>query len=179
MAFLVRNNNTNTMQRRYDLDWLRVISFALLMQAIHAGKVVWVDVLRLPILRSQVLVVKPERPARASSHGEGPAGTVTRLNVANRQKRRRISEEAETVKHLHRLDANAKGEWYACGWRIEEHSGLPLFHGHNGSNGTFRAQLAVFPDSNLVIACIVNRGGETDPSAPLQAVIAVAQRYAR
>jgi CubicO group peptidase (beta-lactamase class C family) len=87
--------------------------------------------------------------------------------------------KAETVKHLHWVDLTEKGEWYACGWGIEDHPGIARFHGHNGSNGTFSAQLAVFPESNLVVACIVNRGGESDPSPPLQAVIAVAQKFAR
>jgi CubicO group peptidase (beta-lactamase class C family) len=87
--------------------------------------------------------------------------------------------KAETVKHLHAVDPHEKGEWYACGWGIEEHPGAAKFHGHNGSNGTFRAQLAVFPESDLVIACMVNRGGETDPSPPLQGVLAVAQKYSK
>lgn len=86
--------------------------------------------------------------------------------------------KAETVKHLHSLDTHQPGEWYACGWGLEEHPGIQKFHGHNGSNGTFRAQLAVFPESNLVVASIVNCGGEEAPAPSLQAVIAVAQRYA-
>jgi CubicO group peptidase (beta-lactamase class C family) len=87
--------------------------------------------------------------------------------------------KSETVRHLHALDPKAKGEWYACGWGIEEIPGTPRFHGHNGSNGTFRSQLAIFPEANLVVVSMVNAGGETDPSPALQAVTAVAQRYAK
>jgi hypothetical protein len=49
---------------------------------------------------------------------------------------------------------------------------------HNGSNGTFRAQLSIFPKANLVVAAFINRGGESEPAPPLQAVLAVAKRYA-
>jgi hypothetical protein len=41
-----------------------------------------------------------------------------------------------------------------------------------------RAQLAVFPSYNLVVAAIVNRGGEEEPAAGLEAVMAIAKRYA-
>jgi CubicO group peptidase (beta-lactamase class C family) len=86
--------------------------------------------------------------------------------------------KATTVRHLH--DAlPGDGLDYACGWGIETFPGIEKFHGHNGSNGTFRAQLCIFPNSNLVVASIVNRGGESEPSAPLQAALAIAGRYAK
>jgi len=85
-----------------------------------------------------------------------------------------------TVKRLHQGLPEPPGgqRLYACGWGIETLPGLEPFHGHNGSNGTMRAQLAVFPSYNLVVAAIVNRGGEEEPAAGLEAVMAIAKRYA-
>lgn len=88
--------------------------------------------------------------------------------------------KAATVARLHRGIPEGEGSFlYACGWGIESNPGIETFHGHNGSNGTFRAQLAIFPKANLVIAAIVNCGGEEEPSPGLEAVLAIAGRYAK
>ena len=68
---------------------------------------------------------------------------------------------------------------YACGWGIEADPGVEIMHTHNGSNGTMRAQLSIFPKAGVVVAAFVNCGGESEPSPPLQAALAVAQRYAK
>ena len=68
---------------------------------------------------------------------------------------------------------------YACGWGIEADPGLEIMHTHNGSNGTMRAQLAIFPKSGVVVAAFVNCGGESEPSPPLQACLAIGQRFAK
>lgn len=88
--------------------------------------------------------------------------------------------KATTVARLHQSEpeADSAGRGYACGWGVQNPSGLEPWHGHNGSNGTFRAELAVFPEANMVVVAIVNRGGESDPSPPLQALLAIAKRYA-
>jgi len=88
--------------------------------------------------------------------------------------------KAATVVRLHQAEPEGgpDGRAYACGWGVQNRPGLEPWHGHNGSNGTFRAELAVFPAANMVVAAIVNRGGESDPSPPLQAVLAIAKRYA-
>lgn len=88
--------------------------------------------------------------------------------------------KAATVERLHRAESEGgpEGRGYACGWGVQNRPGLEPWHGHNGSNGTFRAELAVFPQANLVVAAMVNRGGESEPSPPLQAVLAAARRYA-
>jgi CubicO group peptidase (beta-lactamase class C family) len=88
--------------------------------------------------------------------------------------------KATTIARLHQgVPEQGSGDrTYACGWGIEAMPGYALRHGHNGSNGTFRAELAIYPSANLVVAAIVNRGGESEPSPPLQAVLAVAKRYA-
>jgi CubicO group peptidase (beta-lactamase class C family) len=84
-----------------------------------------------------------------------------------------------TVKRLHEALPEAPGgPGYACGWSVGPLPGTASRHGHNGSNGTFRAEMAFFPDSGLIVVAITNRGGEAEPSPPLQAVMAVAQRYA-
>jgi CubicO group peptidase (beta-lactamase class C family) len=88
--------------------------------------------------------------------------------------------KAATVARLHRGLPEGDGSLlYACGWGIEATPGVETFHGHNGSNGTFRAQLAIFPKANLIVAAMINCGGEQEPSPALQAVLAVASRYAK
>jgi CubicO group peptidase (beta-lactamase class C family) len=48
--------------------------------------------------------------------------------------------KAETVRRLHASPAVPPGrEKYACGWEIVWEEGPEPFHGHGGSNGTFRA----------------------------------------
>jgi len=87
--------------------------------------------------------------------------------------------KAETFKHLQQgIAEEPGGRLYACGWGIEDFPGLQTMHTHNGSNGTMRAQVAFFPESKLVIAAFCNAGGESEPSPPLQAVLAIAGRYA-
>ncbi|MBI1756467.1 MAG: beta-lactamase family protein [Fimbriimonas ginsengisoli] len=88
--------------------------------------------------------------------------------------------KATTVERLHRGEPEPGGDRaYACGWSVQEGPVLGPIHGHNGSNGTFRAELGVFPKLNLAVASITNRGGESDPSPTLQAVMAVARHYAK
>jgi CubicO group peptidase (beta-lactamase class C family) len=83
-----------------------------------------------------------------------------------------------TLIRLHAPPAKpAGGEPYACGWEIESALGPSPFQGHGGSNGTFRAQIVIFPKLKLAVASAINMGGETDPSPPLQAVLAVAERF--
>lgn len=87
--------------------------------------------------------------------------------------------KAETFKTLHTgMPEGPGGGDYACGWVIGPLPGTQLAHGHNGSNGTMVAELHLFPKAELVVASVANRGGEAQPSPPLQFVLAVAQRYA-
>jgi CubicO group peptidase (beta-lactamase class C family) len=88
--------------------------------------------------------------------------------------------KAATVQRLHQgiPEQDGGARQYACGWGIESFPGVEIMHTHNGSNGTFRAQLSLFPNAGLVVAAFVNCGGESEPSPPLQAALAVASRYA-
>ena len=86
---------------------------------------------------------------------------------------------AETVGRLHNgLPEVPNGRSYACGWSTDPVPGLQPFDGHNGSNGTMRSQIALFPAANLVVVGIANRGGEAEPSPGFVAVMAIAQRFA-
>jgi len=87
---------------------------------------------------------------------------------------------AATISRLHHGLPEQPGSerQYACGWGIESLPGVEPFHGHNGSNGTMRVQLAIFPRANLVVAAAVNRGGDDEPAPGLEAVLAIASRYA-
>ena len=84
----------------------------------------------------------------------------------------------DTVNRLHAaIPEEEGGPGYACGWSVGPMLGTASRHGHNGSNGTFMAELAIFPDQELIVISIANFAGG-DPSAPLQAVQAVARRFA-
>ena len=87
---------------------------------------------------------------------------------------------AATATRIHTgLSEGSAGQMeYACGWGIEHFPGLEPMHAHNGSNGTMRAQLSIFPKMGLVVSSFVNCGGETEPSPPLQAALAVAHKFA-
>ena len=103
------------------------------------------------------------------------AATVQRLHQG-------IPEELEAASpsDIHEpYTAGPNSRLYACGWGIEAHPGIEIMHTHNGSNGTMRAQLAIFPKAGVVVAAYVNCGGESEPSPPLQAAIAVGQKYAK
>ena len=87
--------------------------------------------------------------------------------------------KAATIARLHLgIPEIPNGRFYACGWSSESVPGLQPFDGHNGSNGTMRSELAIFPEANLVVVGIANRGGETEPAPGFIAVMAVGQRYA-
>ncbi len=88
--------------------------------------------------------------------------------------------KAATIRRLHQglLEQAHSSRLYACGWGIDSLPGLEPFHGHNGSDGTMRAQIAIFPKSNIVVVGIVNRDGEDEPSPGLQAVLEIAGRFA-
>lgn len=87
---------------------------------------------------------------------------------------------AATIRKLHEALPEDEGDMggYASGWVVGPLQGTALRHGHNGSNGTFVAELAIFPDQELVIASISNRGYPVEPSPALQAVLAVARKLA-
>ncbi|HMS55155.1 MAG TPA: serine hydrolase domain-containing protein [Fimbriimonadaceae bacterium] len=87
----------------------------------------------------------------------------------------------ETFERLHKgLQEPENDSLYACGWVIDQLPGVEAErHGHNGSNGTFTAELAFFPKLDLVIASAVNRGGEDMPGPALQALTLIAQRHQR
>lgn len=77
----------------------------------------------------------------------------------------------ETIKRLHTpLRTSAGGERYAAGWSIG-----PMMHAHNGSDGTFLAEMAIFPEKRVAVVSISNMGNE-DESAPLQAIMAIRKR---
>ncbi len=67
-----------------------------------------------------------------------------------------IAESPSDIKPSYEAVPDAR--LYACGWGIEANPGIEIMHTHNGSNGTMRAQLAIFPKAGLVIAAFVNCG---------------------
>jgi len=72
--------------------------------------------------------------------------------------------KSATIRRLHDgvPEEGPDSRRYAAGWGIDRLRDGIVMHGHNGSNGTFMAQLALFPDKNLVVAGISNLGSEDD-----------------
>jgi CubicO group peptidase (beta-lactamase class C family) len=68
-------------------------------------------------------------------------------------------------------------EQYGCGWMVSSQFSRDPYHGHNGSDGTFRAEMAIWPEKNIAVVAIMNAGSITEPSPALQAVIAVYDRF--
>lgn len=87
--------------------------------------------------------------------------------------------KAATMKRLHKGMKDSEGASYACGWNIESVPGIETFHGHNGSNGTFEAELAIFPKAGLIVAAATNCGNQHEPSTDLEAVFGVALKYTK
>ncbi len=81
-----------------------------------------------------------------------------------------------TIKRLHTpLSLGAGTERYAAGWSVDASVGIEK-HGHNGSDGTFIAEMAFFPKLNLVIVGITNMGGEGSPSPGENAISTILKR---
>jgi len=86
----------------------------------------------------------------------------------------------ENFNTLHRpADTSPGAQKYACGWVITDGLTREPFHGHDGSDGTFRAEMAIWPEKNLAIVAIANAGSKTEPSPPLQAVVALYEKFDR
>lgn len=65
--------------------------------------------------------------------------------------------KAETVRRLH---TPVKGGHYMGGWVIREAEG---WHGHEGTAGTFFAEMTLYPDSNLAVVAVANCGPAVAP----------------
>jgi CubicO group peptidase (beta-lactamase class C family) len=78
--------------------------------------------------------------------------------------------KAATVQRLHTPAPAAAGEMnYACGWGILAVPMVGTSHGHNGSAGTFYAEMAIVPERNLVAAVVTNAGPKRGEGPPAQA----------
>lgn len=76
---------------------------------------------------------------------------------------------------LHKPSAGP-GESYACGWSVGKTAGGEAFSSHNGSDGTFQADLAIFPRRNLIVACVQNMGEESGNPIPEKVTASLAKR---
>ena len=85
--------------------------------------------------------------------------------------------KSATIRRLHDgvPEEGPDSRRYAAGWGIDRLTDGIRMHGHNGSNGTFVAQIALFPDKNLVVAGIANMGSE-DMNPGLTAALTLARR---
>ncbi|MBL8898249.1 MAG: beta-lactamase family protein [Planctomycetes bacterium] len=81
---------------------------------------------------------------------------------------------AETVRTLHQA-ADGGGLRYAAGWVLQEREGAEV-HWHNGSAGTFFAQIELEPTSDLAVVVATNAG---DGRAACEKVAEVVRRKFR
>lgn len=98
----------------------------------------------------------------ANYHLDGLRGNVTLMSKKN----------------FDTLHEPVGGEKYGCGWALTSNLTKEPFHGHNGSDGTFHAQMAIWPERNLAVVSIMNMGSSAEMPATVQAVKAVYDRNA-
>ncbi len=80
--------------------------------------------------------------------------------------------KVETIKRLHTpLPRKVGNPGYASGWVL-----TPEAHLHNGSDGTFNAELVLVPKLRLVAIGIANQGFSRSPTPGLEAVGAIVSR---
>ena len=81
---------------------------------------------------------------------------------------------------LHKPAEDGPGlEKYACGWVIDDHQSKDKLFTHNGTDGTFFAEIAIWPSQNLAAVAAINAANKQSPSTPMQAILAVYNRYAK
>ena len=118
---------------------------------------------------------------------QAPAGAGLSLTISDllkfstyhldglRGKVRLMSKSSFTT--LHRPGSTKPAESrYACGWLISSAYTDDPYEGHNGSDGTFRADMALWPERNLAIVAIANAGSTAEPVPTVQAIAAIFHR---
>jgi CubicO group peptidase (beta-lactamase class C family) len=77
-----------------------------------------------------------------------------------------------TAKRLHQAaEASADGRRYASGWSIATLPAGGTRHAHNGSAGTFYAEIAFTPESDIVAAVVTNAAPKPDKRPPVQSAL--------
>jgi len=103
----------------------------------------------------------------AQYHLAGLQGYVTLMSPKN-------------FKVLHEPAESGPGVYkYACGWVVNDTLTKQPFHGHNGSDGTFWAEVAIWPTQNFAAVSISNAANKLLQSPPLQAILTVHNRYCK
>jgi CubicO group peptidase (beta-lactamase class C family) len=69
-----------------------------------------------------------------------------------------------TAKQLHQIaEAGPDGRGYASGWSIAPVPSLGMRHDHNGSAGTFYAEIAFIPEKDIAAAVVTNSAPAPSP----------------
>ncbi len=77
-----------------------------------------------------------------------------------------------TAKQLHQAaETSTDGRGYACGWSIATLPNGGTRHGHNGSAGTFYAEIAFVPEKDIVAAVVTNSAPRPDQRPPPQSIL--------
>lgn len=82
----------------------------------------------------------------------------------------------ESYKFLHTVPASGQTDRLANGWRIDPNlEGQPC-QWVAGTDGSFNAELAIWPKAKLVVAAMMNSGALRQPSPVREAILAVRDR---
>lgn len=89
--------------------------------------------------------------------------------------------KTSTVRYLHQPMKLADRPRYACGWSIRTDLVPEEAHWHNGSDGTFLAEMMVCPKNRVVIVAIQNSGTDATGDSPptRQAILAMYRRLVK
>jgi CubicO group peptidase (beta-lactamase class C family) len=102
----------------------------------------------------------------ANYHLKGLRGEVTLMSKAN-------------FDQIHETPEPSGQMAYGCGFGVISEVTPEPFHGHNGSDGTFMAEMAIFPKSNIAVVAITNAGEERMMTPSLQAVVAYWNKHGK
>lgn len=116
-------------------------------------------------------------PAGTVSCSVGDLARYAREHMAG-LKGESVFLKKETFAELHRGEGENQQDQYACAWSVGPLPGTSVRHGHNGSNGTFLAEMSFFPAKDLVVISVINQGNDANVSPPMQAILAVGRKFA-
>jgi len=79
----------------------------------------------------------------------------------------------ETYKHLHTPLPGAIGEKFSCGWMIDPNFAHEACQTREGNDGSFCADMTIWPERNLVAVAFTNAGTTMRPSPTMQAILSL------
>ena len=84
----------------------------------------------------------------------------------------------ETYQHLHSILETMPTSKDGCGWRLKPNFADEPCHWNKGTNGTYYAEITIWPKSKLSIVSFTNGGTTRQPAPTLQAILAIRDKLA-